>query len=90
MKKTALGIILLISSAATMSGNDVWQTLFKEKLQEARQGNSHAQFDVGSMYQNGRGVSPDRNEASTWYRKAAEMKLAEAMKRLEELGVNAE
>ena len=73
-----------------MSGNDVWQTLFKEKLQEAKQGNSSAQFDVGSMYNNGRGVSPDRDKAIEWYNKAAAQDNQKAVSRLKLLQANEE
>ncbi|MEN8205049.1 MAG: tetratricopeptide repeat protein [Pseudomonadota bacterium] len=82
MKKIALGMILMAITSTAISGNDVWQTPFKEKLQEARQGNNNAQFDVGSMYQNGRGTSPDRNKAIEWYKKAAAQDNQKAVTRL--------
>ena len=90
MKTITLGLILLLTTATAMSGNDVWQTLFKEKLQEAHQGNSNAQFDIGSMYQNGRGVSPDRNKAIEWYKKAAAQDNKKAVTRLKLLQANEE
>ena len=90
MKTITLGLILLFTTATAMSGNDVWQTLFKEKLQEAHQGNSNAQFDIGSMYKNGRGVSPDRNKAIEWYKKAAAQDNKKAVTRLKLLQANEE
>lgn len=90
MKKVTLGIILMVTTSTAMGGNDVWQTLFKEKLQEAIQGNSHAQFDVGSMYKNGRGVSPDRDKAIEWYSKAAAQDNQKAVTRLKLLQANEE
>ena len=90
MKKIIFGMILLITTSTAMGGNDVWQTLFKEKLQEARQGNSNAQFDVASMYQNGRGVSPSRSEAIEWYKKAAAQDNEKAVSRLQLLQANEE
>ena len=90
MKKVTLGIILMVSTSTAMGGNDVWQTLFKEKLQEAKQGNSHAQFDVGSMYKNGRGVSLDRDKAIEWYSKAAAQDNQKAVTRLKLLQANEE
>jgi len=89
-KITTLGIFLLITTSTAMSGNDVWQTLFKEKLQEAKQGNSNAQFDIGSMYKNGRGVSPDRGKAIEWYSKAAAQDNQKAVSRLKLLQANEE
>jgi TPR repeat protein len=90
MKQVTLGIILMITTSTAMSGNDVWQTLFKEKLQEAKQGNSNAQFDIGSMYKNGRGVSPDRGKAIEWYSKAAAQDNQKAVSRLKLLEANEE
>jgi TPR repeat protein len=90
MKKITLGIALLIACSTAMAGNDVWQTLFKEKLKEANQGNSNAQFDIGSMYQNGRGVTPDRTKAINWYRKAAAQQNDKAISRLKLLQANEE
>jgi hypothetical protein len=90
MKKTALTLILLFISSVATGGNDVWQTLFKEKLQEARQGNSNSQFDVASMYQNGRGVKPDLDKAIEWYKKSAAQNNAQAISRLKLLEANKE
>jgi TPR repeat protein len=90
MKKISFGIILLITTSVAMGENDVWQTLFEEKLQEARQGNSNAQLDVASMYQNGRGVSANRSEAIQWYKKAAAQDNEKAVSRLQLLQANEE
>ena len=90
MKIISLGIILLLTTSTAMGGNDVWQTLFKEKLQEAKQGNSNAQFDIGSMYKNGRGVSSDRSKAIEWYSKAAAQDNQKAVSRLKLLQANEE
>ncbi len=90
MKNIALGMALLFTAFTAAAENDVWQTLFKEKLKEANEGNSNAQFDIGSMYQNGRGVSPDRAEAIDWYERAAEQQNEKAISRLKLLQANEE
>ena len=90
MKKTALTLILLCITSVATGGSDVWQTLFKEKLQEARQGNSDSQFDVASMYQNGRGVKPDLDKAIEWYKKSAAQNNSQAVSRLKLLEANKE
>ncbi|MGD2138499.1 MAG: SEL1-like repeat protein, partial [Gammaproteobacteria bacterium] len=69
MQRTTLCLLLLLTSSACPGGSDVWETLFKEKLKEANAGNSNAQYDVGAMYQNGRGVAANREKALEWYRK---------------------
>ena len=44
----------------------------------AEQGYSKAQYNLGIMYEKGRGVTQDYAEAARWYRKAAEQGFAEA------------
>jgi TPR repeat protein len=82
MKRITLTLILLLISTVATGGNDIWQSQFNEKLQKAKQGNSDAQFDVASMYQNGRGVAPDLSKAIEWYRKSAAQKNQKAVSRL--------
>ena len=72
---------LLLGGTAT-AGSDIWSTLFKETLQKARQGDSEAQYNVGAMYQNGRGVTASRDKAIEWYGKAAEQGNSKAVSRL--------
>ena len=45
---------------------------FQETLRAAEQGDAKAQFNLGGMYFNGRGVPQDNAQAAQWYRKAAE------------------
>ncbi|WP_314342962.1 tetratricopeptide repeat protein [Haemophilus parahaemolyticus] len=59
-----------------------YQTAFKLWLPLAEQGDAKAQFNLGNMYLNGRGVKQDDFEAVKWYRKAAEQGDAEAQANL--------
>lgn len=88
MKRTVLTLILLFVSSLATGSNDIWQNLFQEKLQEAKQGNSNAQFDVAAMYHNGRGVKPDLSKALEWYNKAAEQDNPKAVSRLKLIAAN--
>lgn len=90
MNRTVLTLLLLLFSSVTAGGDDIWQSLFNEKLQEAKQGSSDAQFDVASMYQNGRGVKPDLDKATEWYKKSAAQKNPQAVSRLKLLEENEE
>lgn len=90
MHRTTLGLLFLFTSCACLGGNDVWETLFKEKLQEANAGNSNAQYDIGAMYQNGRGVAANRDKAIEWYRKAAAQNNQKAISRLNLIQSNEE
>ena len=90
MYRTALGLILMLFTTGILAGSDIWQTLFREKLQEASEGNSNAQYDVGAMYQNGRGTRADRSKAIEWYQKAAAQNNEKAVSRLKLLQSNAE
>ena len=49
-----------------------YQTAFKLWLPLAEQGNASTQFNLGVMYEDGRGVKQDDVEAVKWYRQAAE------------------
>lgn len=55
-----------------------YTTAFRLWLSLAEQGNARAQFNVALMYQSGRGVTKDIEQAAHWYRKAAEQGDAEA------------
>lgn len=90
MKKTALSLLLLFLSTAGNGADDIWESLFREKLREANAGNSNAQFDVGAMYQNGRGVTASRDKAIEWYSKAAAQDNQNAVARLKLLQANKE
>lgn len=90
MKRTFLTLILLLLSTVATGGNDIWQSLFNEKLQKAKQGDSNAQFDVASMYQNGRGVTPNLSKAIEWCKKSAAQKNQKAVNRLKILEANEE
>ncbi|MDX1697559.1 MAG: tetratricopeptide repeat protein, partial [Thiohalobacterales bacterium] len=68
---------------------DIWSELFREKLREADNGNPEAQYDVGTMYQNGRGVEPDRDKAIVWFERAAAQGDAKAISRLKLMQANA-
>ncbi len=88
MKRTVLPLIFLFLSSLAAGSNDIWQNLFQEKLREAKQGNSNAQFDVAAMYHNGRGVKPDLSKAMEWYNKAAEQNNPKAVSRLKLIAAN--
>jgi len=54
-----------------------------EKLKPvAEHGNAQAQFNLGLMYREGKGVTQDGKEAVAWLSKAAEQGLAEAQENL--------
>ena len=49
-----------------------YETALKEWRPLAAQGLAEAQFGLGVMYENGRGVPQDDAQAATWYRKGAD------------------
>jgi TPR repeat protein len=49
----------------------------------ADQGEAWAQYSLGRMYEDGRGVRRDRVEAVRWYRLAAAQGLEQALDRLQ-------
>ncbi|MGA2147672.1 MAG: tetratricopeptide repeat protein [Bryobacteraceae bacterium] len=52
--------------------NGDYATALRELLPLAKQGDAVAQFNLGSMYDEGQGVRQDYTEAIRWYREAAE------------------
>jgi TPR repeat protein len=54
----------------------------------ADQGDAEAQFNLGTMYDYGRGVPQDYAEAVTWYRKAADQGDADAQNNLGKMYFN--
>ncbi len=59
-----------------------YATAFKISLPLAEQGDAEAQYNLGSMYDEGLGVPQDYAEAVKWYRKAAEQGNAKAQNKL--------
>ena len=55
-----------------------YQTAFKLWLPLAELGDVAAQYNLGLMYKNGKGVKQDNAEAVKWYHKAAEQGYAKA------------
>jgi len=55
---------------AAQSGD--FATALREWRPLAKQGNAYAQFNLGGMYDSGRGVPQDYKTAAKWYRLAAE------------------
>ncbi len=82
MRKEIFGLILLMATTGTAAAGDIWQSLFKEKLRDANKGDSVAQYDVGAMYQKGRGVKANRDKAIEWYTRAADQDSRKAASRL--------
>ena len=58
-------LVLRVSGQAQTTEIDALQGL-------AEQGDAQAQFTLGAMYYNGRGVPQDYKQAVKWYRLAAE------------------
>jgi TPR repeat protein len=68
------------AEAAFLSGDYV--TALRGVLPLAEQGNSHAQFYLGLIYERGFGVPEDYVEAAHWYRQAADQKDSAAQNNL--------
>jgi len=51
----------------------------------AEQGDAGAQFNLGNMYDQGKGVAQDYAQAVEWYRKAAKQGYADAAKHRDKL-----
>ncbi len=90
MRKALIIVVCLIGLSASFSyaGNlddaDLaydkgdFKTAFNLYLIEAKKGNAEAQFDLGLMYDLGKGVLQDYKEAALWYRLSADQGAAAA------------
>ena len=67
-------------SSAYESGN--YKTALREWEPPAKEGNAFAQFNLGQMYREGKGVLKDYKEAVRWYTKAANQGNAKAQTNL--------
>ena len=59
-----------------------YATALREFKELAEQGHAAAQFNLGKMYHDGRGVTRDSDQAVKWWRLAAEKENADAQFRL--------
>ncbi len=86
LRLSGLGVVLLAATpvfADTAAGlaafkSKDYQRAYKEWKAAADAGQAEAQFDLGVLYAQGRGVRRDLTEAANWYRKSAEQGNAEA------------
>lgn len=62
-----------------------YETAYREWLPLAEQGSAAAQFNIGLLYDEGKGREPDMKQAVEWYRRAAENGFPRAQFRLGEL-----
>ncbi len=67
-----------LEEAAAAYDRGDYETAFRLLQPLAKQGDAFAQFNLGIMYGQGRGVPQDKTEAMKWYRRAAERGDADA------------
>ena len=72
----ALSVLALMLFAPWVFGQDA--ASLTELRRRAEQGDSSAQYNLGVIYLNGKGVPQDYSEAVSWFRKAAEQGVAGA------------
>ena len=81
--------VLLLSGLGMAAAEDEGMSL-EEARRLADQGNTAAQYFLGSMYDFGKGVPQDDAEAAMWYRRAAQQGHAKAQHRLGSMYANGE
>lgn len=72
-------ILLLVTATVSAQAAELWTEIYNERLVAAKQGSAEAQFEVGAMLENGRGVTADRDQAKKWYQKAADQNYSRAV-----------
>ena len=88
MRKVLVSFLLIFGLMSSVSADfktayDAYQqgdykTAIKEYTSLAKQGNVYAQYNLGLMYDLGKGVAKDEVQAVAWYQKAAEQDYASA------------
>jgi TPR repeat protein len=76
--KTTLTILFALSLGMSAVGDEMAKKRFEETKAKAEKGEAVSQYNLGVMYDNGRGVPKDYKEAVKWFRKAAEQGHAKA------------
>lgn len=79
----ALCLTTIVPTAVLANPGD-WGLVqrFKKQLAVAQAGNVKAMYDVGKLYERGRGVKKDIVEAANWFKKASQGNYAPAQARL--------
>lgn len=74
----------LASLPATALADDDWVLTdrYKMQLKQAQGGDALAMYEVGRMYERGRGIDQDMSKAAEWYKKASDKGQQEARARL--------
>jgi TPR repeat protein len=75
---SAVGASADTAAGLTAFKNRDYQRAYQEWKAAAEGGQAEAQFDLGVLYAQGRGVTRDLTQAADWYRKSAEQGNAEA------------
>ena len=72
LMRTVLTILVLLAAAFTGSAEEQRDKDVEDVRRRAGQGEAEAQYNLGLMYQTGRGVKQDDAEAVRLYRRAAD------------------
>src|SRR3970282_1368751 len=72
IQKSPFRLILFATTILILFASSSLPADIKAIRKQAEAGDAKAQFNIGSMYENGSGVRQDYAEAAKWYRKAAE------------------
>ncbi len=78
---------LSVSAAGNVAASNYDAGVFEFQQKLAKGGNAQAQYQLGSMYESGRGVAKDINKAREWYEKSAANNYSAARHRLTYLEV---
>lgn len=76
--------VLLVMAIPVCFGSDDWVLTdrFKTQLKDAQNGDALAMYEVGRMYERGRGTEQDMAKAAAWFQKSADKGQQEARARL--------
>lgn len=70
-RRLLVAVLLFTGLNAPLMANEMWESMFKGHLENARAGDPEAQYEVGIMYLKGQGVEQNRESAIEWLKAAA-------------------
>ena len=81
-KKVLFGIVGVFIHITTAQAANYDAGVFEFQQKLAKNGNPQAQYNLGSMYENGRGTAQNFDKARSWYKKSSAKNYKPAIQRL--------
>ena len=82
LSSPSIAVIDDYQDAVDAYSREDYKTAYELMLPLAEKGFAQAQYNLGAMYEKGKGVKQDHKKAEKWFRLAADQELAKAVEKL--------